>query len=519
MIYYYGLIAQVMLLEAHSDQVKIGQFIKDLRESRFMTQEEFSEVLGTSQSAIARMEKGEQNFTTEMLSKISQALNHKVVTLAPASVDFKITGGRPLSGTIKTNTSKNGAMGLLCGALLNRGKTILHGIPRIEEVYRIIEVLESIEVSVRWTDKSTLEIVPPKEYDLTKINVESAIKTRTILMFIGPLIHRLNHFNIPHAQGCKLGKRTASGHIFALEELGVKIKVTRGNYEVSVGKLRSREIVMFESGDTACENVLMAAAKIPGKTVIKFATPNYMVQEVCFFLEKCGVKIEGIGSTTLIVHGVADIDDTIEYSNSEDPIETMMFLSTAICTQSEITITHCPIDFLELELYKLEKMGFKYKKSKVYKSENGQTNLVDITTYPSRLKALDEKIYGRPYPGINIDNLPFFVPIAAMAEGTTLIHDWVFENRALYYMELAKLGAEMILADPHRVFVTGPNHLKAAQVVCPPALRPAMIVLIGMLAAEGTSVLRSVYSISRGYEEIAERLNSLGAKIEVIREM
>jgi UDP-N-acetylglucosamine 1-carboxyvinyltransferase len=143
--------------------------------------------------------------------------------------------------------------------------------------------------------------------------------------------------------------------------------------------------------------------------------------------------------------------------------------------------------------------------------------LVDITVYPSKLKAPADKIHALPYPGINSDNLPFFVPIATLAEGQTLIHDWMWENRAIYFTELNRLGAQITLADPHRAFITGPTKLKAAQVVCPPALRPAMIILIAMLAAPGTSILRNVYSISRGYEDVAARLNSIGAKIEVMK--
>jgi UDP-N-acetylglucosamine 1-carboxyvinyltransferase len=292
--------------------------------------------------------------------------------------------------------------------------------------------------------------------------------------------------------------------------------VTGTSYQISHTKLKPTEIIMYESGDTACENLLMAAALIPGRTVIKYATSNYMVQEVAFFLEKLGVRVEGIGTTTLTVYGLKEINQDVEYYNSEDPTEAMMLLSAAIITQSNIMIGRAPIDFLELELLRLEKMGFKYKLSKPYLAKNGRTKLVDIQTFPSKLKSLDEKIYSRPYPGINIDNLPFFVPIAAMASGTTLIHDWVYENRAIYYMELTRLGVKMFLADPHRVFVEGPNKIKPAQVVCPPALRPATIVLIAMLAAEGVSVLRNVYSINRGYEEIAERLNSLGAEIEIL---
>lgn len=498
-------------------QTNIASFVKELREQKGLTQADFAELLETSQSAVARMEKGEQNFSTEMLTKISRALNRKFLTIK-SSVDFKIEGGHQLSGTIQTNTSKNGAMGLLCASLLNKGKTTLHGIPRIEEVNRILEVLESIGVQTKWIAQNSLEIIPPKELDLASINAVSARKTRTILMFIGPLIHLFKSFSIPNSQGCKLGKRSISAHLYALENMGVKIKTTNATYDIKVGDLKASEIVMYEAGDTACENILLAAAKIPGKTTIKFASANYMVQEVANFLTKLGVRIDGIGTTTMTVYGVEDIDQNIEYTNSEDPTETMMLLTAAIVTNSSITITRCPIDFLELELLKLEKMGFKYSKTKTYISNNGLTKLVDITTKPSKLKALHDKINSQPYPGINMDNLPFFVPIAALAEGTSLIHDWSYENRAIYFMELTRLGATMILADPHRVYVEGPTVFQPAQVVCPPALRPATIILTAMLGASGTSILRNVYSINRGYEQIAERLNSIGAKITVIEE-
>ncbi|MBI2594992.1 MAG: UDP-N-acetylglucosamine 1-carboxyvinyltransferase, partial [Candidatus Colwellbacteria bacterium] len=277
-----------------------------------------------------------------------------------------------------------------------------------------------------------------------------------------------------------------------------------------------REIVLYESGDTTTENVVMAAAKIPGKTIIKFASANYMGQDLCWFLTQLGIKIDGIGTTTLTIHGKPEINRPIVYYPSDDPIESMFFLSLAATTNSSITIKRCPIDFLEIELLKLEKMGFRFKISRKYKARNGATNLVDIKTFPSKLRALEEKIYARPYPGLNIDNLPFFVPIATQAKGQTLIHDWVYENRAIYYMELNKLGADIILADPHRIYVKGPTKLEAAEVICPPALRAAAIILIAMLAASGTSILRNVYSINRGYEDLANRLNKLGARIKIL---
>ncbi len=495
---------------------EIGYLIKTLREERGFTQDEFAKALATSQSAVARMESGGQNFTMEQIQKISDVLNHKIVSLNPALDDFIITGGKKLSGSIQTNYSKNGAMGLLCAALLNKGKTTLHGIARIEEVHRIIEIFKSIGISVTWIGPSSVEIVPPQKFDMESLDVNAASRIRSVIMMIGALIHFEKKFFIPHAGGCKMGQRSIAAHRYGLEKLGVHIKTTEHAYEISSTNLHGGEIVMYEASDTAAENLLIAASRIPKKTVIDFAPPNYQVQEVCFFLQKLGVQIEGVGTTTLTITGLEEINQDIEYTNSEDPIESMMFITAAIMTDSELTITRCPIDFLKLELLKLEKMGLRFKQTKPYFSQNGRTKLVDITVYPSKLKAIHDKIHSLPYPGINVDNLPFFVPIATKAAGTTLIHDWMWENRAIYFTELNRLGADISLADPHRVFIQGPTTLKGAEVICPPALRPAVIIMIAMLGAEGKSKLHNVYPIKRGYEEIAERLNSIGADIKIL---
>ena len=497
-----------------NNKVKIGQFIRSLREKKQITQEDLAVLLDTSQSAVARMEAGEQNFTTETLDKISTALNQQIIKLADESIDFRIKGGQTLSGTISTNTSKNGAMGLLCASLLNKGQTILYGIPYIEEVSRILEVMESIGVNIdRSGDKLVIQC--PNKFNLEAINVISANKTRSILMFLGALIHTENNFVLPNNQGCKLGKRTISAHLYGLEKFGVKIKVKETGYFVESKTLRSADIVMYEQGDTATENILIATAKLDGISTIRFASTNYMVMDVIGFLRKLGVSVEQNGHI-ITVTGKPNICADVEYHNSEDPIEAMTFLATGITSHSNITVARCPIDFLGLEMMKLDKMCLKYKISKPYLSQNQFSRLVDITVFPSKLIALQDKISAQPFPGLNIDNLPFFVPICTQAQGTTMIHDWTYEDRAIYFTELKRLGAKILLADPHRVFVEGVTEFLPTQMICPPALRPSMLILIGMLSANGTSTLRNVYSIKRGYQEIAERLNSLGAKIEVI---
>lgn len=501
---------------------KIGKLIQQTRLDRGLTQAEFAKALNTSQSAINRIENGGQNLSMEMLARISDALNREIVSLhRPGTLNFRIEGGRKLKGEIVVRTSKNAAVGLLCASLLNKGTTTLRRMPKIEEVHRLIEVMVSIGVKVRWLNElGDIEIKPPAKLNMDNIDVEAGRKTRSVLMYMGPLMHLLPEFKIPFAGGCKLGERTIRPHLFALEELGLKVHTTTGWYNCTSKPVNPGKIVMYESGNTPTENAIMAASRVDGVVEIRRAASNYMVVDVCHFLAKLGVKIEGIGTHTLKIHGVKTINQDVEYWPSEDPIEAMTFLSIAATTDSPIHIRRVPIDYLDLELLKLEKMNFKFKMSEPYKAKNGHTNLVDIQCIDaSDLQALEDKIEAHDDPGMNMDNLPYFVPVAASARGKTLIHDWTYENRAIYYTELTKLNADITLADVHRVYINGPTHWRAAEVICPPALRPAVLILIGMLAADGVSVLRNVYSINRGYEDLAERLNSIGASIEVIREI
>jgi UDP-N-acetylglucosamine 1-carboxyvinyltransferase len=333
-------------------------------------------------------------------------------------------------------------------------------------------------------------------------------------MFIGSLIHHFPTFDIPQSGGCTLGLRSVRPHLWALERFGVSIEALSDSFQVTHDGLSPAEVVLYESSDTGTINSLLAAAGIEGTSVIKYASANYQVQEVCGYLKTLGVKVEGIGTTTLTVTGASHLQQDVEYTVAEDPTDAMFFLASGIVTKSSLTIANAPIEFLEIELAILEKMGLHYTRTDKGLSENGITKLVDIHIEPSELTAFPEKIHARPYPGLNIDNLPFFAVIATQATGDTLIHDWTFEKRAIYYTELDRLGAETVLFDPHRISIVGPRHLRGAELVCPPALRPATILLIGMLAAEGTSMLRNVYSINRGYEDLVNRLKSIGADIE-----
>jgi UDP-N-acetylglucosamine 1-carboxyvinyltransferase len=500
---------------------KIGQLIYQIRQERGLTQTEFAKRLKTSQSAVNRIEHGRQNLSLDTLGRISDVLNKQLISLEGQGINLRIEGGYELNGEIALKTSKNSAVALLCASLLNYGVTKFISFPRIEEVYRIIEVLESMGVQVKWLPGNDLEIRRPAKLKLDNLNKDAARKTRSVLMLLGPLLHDCDNFKIPYAGGCKLGRRSVEPHLYALEEFGVSIEAETGYYDVKVNKKPAGDIVLYESGNTVTNNALMAAARFEETTNIQAASGDYMVQDLCYFLEKLGIKIEGTGTQFLKITGVPYIKKNVTYAPTEDPIEAMFFIAAAISTNSSITIRRVPYKWIGLELLKLKKMGLEYVQSDPYKARNDMIDLVDITVkkHNGKLKALEDKIHPNLYPGVNPDNIPYFVPIAAVASGRTLIHDWMYENRAIYFTEMSKIGVQIELADPHRVFIIGPTKFTKGDLVCPPALRPASLLLIGMLAANGISILRNVYTINRGYEDLAERLNSLGAHISVLRDI
>ncbi len=286
---------------------RIGGLIRDARRHKGMTQSDLAELLGTSQGAVTRIEQGKQNLSLDMLAKIGDALDSEFVSLGHSGPQhLRIVGGQKLTGSIDVKTSKNAAVALLCASLLNRGRTTLRNLARIEEVNRILEVLGSIGVRTRWLpDSNDLEIIPPAGSTSTASTSTAARRTRTVIMFLGPLLHEHDSFQLPYAGGCDLGTRTVEPHLSALRSFGLEVTATHGFYEARSDRSvdPGRPIVLTERGDTVTENVLMAAARHDGTTVIRNASPNYMVQDLCFFLEKLGVRIDGIGTTTLTVHG------------------------------------------------------------------------------------------------------------------------------------------------------------------------------------------------------------------------
>ena len=216
---------------------RIGNLIRDARKHRGWTQQQLADVLSTSQSAVNRIERGHQNLSLEMLARIGEALDSEIVSLGAGPTHLRVTGPTTLSGSIDVKSSKNAGVALLCASLLNQGRTTLRRVARIEEVNRLLEVLDSIGVQTRWLNADNdLEIVPPADLDLGRIDEEAARRTRSIIMFLGPLMHREDAFELPYAGGCDLGTRTVEPHMAALRPFGLEVKATEGSYHATVNR-------------------------------------------------------------------------------------------------------------------------------------------------------------------------------------------------------------------------------------------------------------------------------------------
>jgi UDP-N-acetylglucosamine 1-carboxyvinyltransferase len=429
---------------------------------------------------------------------------------------FLIRGQQPLTGAIEVLGAKNSALAILAGALAIPGKHFLRDVPRIVELERFREIFEALGCQWERTSTHSLRLEVPEKLALEKLPIETAKKTRAVLLLAGALVARgEKRFRLPFSGGCQLGKRTVAPHLYALEKLGVRVRTGEDFWEFLAEEGRKgASVVLSEAGDTTTSNALLAAVGTPGKTTIRFASANYSCQDLAFFLRERGARISGIGTTTLEIEGGATLSAG-EYAILNDPIEAFSFLSLAATTGSGFEILGVPRQFVELELEKLDKMGWRPEILRERRSRSGNFALWDLKTPEGKaeLRALPDKIDERPFPGLNSDNLPVFAPIATQAFGTTMLHDWMYENRAVYLVELQRLGAAVKLLDPHRVEITGPTELRGAEVVCPAMLRAGMVLLIAMLAASGDSILRNTTMLERGYENLPERLRALGAEI------
>lgn len=412
---------------------------------------------------------------------------------------FIIKGGKKLNGEIEVKGYKNAATPIIAASLLTDDECIIKNVPRIGDVFSMLEIIESMGVKISWINDNTLKInaetVNPEKTDFTPVK-----RMRSSVLLLGPLLVRCKKFKMPQPGGCVIGARPIGSHFIALEKLGAAITKENGYYNFIAKNLEGKTIVLPEFSVTATENLMMAATLTPGTTIIKIAAMEPQIQDLAKFLKKMGSKIKFGAFNTIIIEGVKKLKGA-EHAIIPDPIEAGTFIIASIATKSEITVKNIITEHLDLVLEKLKDMGAKF--------EIDKTNI--IIKPASMLTAA--KIEARIFPGIPTDLQAPFGILATQAQGTSLIHDTLYEGRLGYINELNKMGANAIICDPHRALITGPTQLYGMEITSFD-LRAGATMVIAALVAQGESIIDGIQQIDRGYENIENRLKKIGADIE-----
>ncbi|MCP6726565.1 MAG: UDP-N-acetylglucosamine 1-carboxyvinyltransferase [Patescibacteria group bacterium] len=418
---------------------------------------------------------------------------------------FVIKGGNSLKGEIAVGGAKNAAFPLLASSILTKEDVIIENLPLIEDVFRIIEILEGMGAKAEWIDKRTIKL-NTKKLDPKKIDKDIVELLRGSVLLFGPLLARFGKVYLPQPGGCVIGARPIDTHLDAFSQLGVKVKPMKDGFELSLKKKpKEVEVILNEFSPTATENILLFASLMPGPITIKTADQDYQVQELVTVLKKMGVKVSMKGAHTLVIKGKATLKG-YKHKLMYDPIEAGTFIIMGAATLGTITVKNCELDFLELLLKRLADFGVQFDITK------RQGRRGDVTMYESGDIKID-KIQTLIFPGLASDFQSAFGVLATKSPGSTLLHDPMYEGRLKYLEELNKMGAEIYFTDPHRAIINGPTQLYGTDLGTYD-LRGGAALIIAALIARGTSTIKNIYQVDRGYERIEERLQKLGADIQ-----
>jgi UDP-N-acetylglucosamine 1-carboxyvinyltransferase len=413
---------------------------------------------------------------------------------------FEITGGNPLAGKIEVRGSKNATTPILAATLLAKTSSTIHNVPRIEDVFRILEIIESLGATVEWVGERSVKITPTV-LNLEHFRQDLVKKMRSSILLLGALSVRFEEFTLGHPGGCILGARSVDTHMDALQKLGIEINRTKDGYRLKTQGKKSKKVVLQECSVTATENALMIAAALPGTTEIHFAAAEPHVQDLCAFLEKMGATIEGVGTHMLTVTGQENLSGA-EHTIIPDANEAATFLVLGVATKSPLEVVGARVEHLEVVLEKLRQFGAEFLVSKE-----------SITVLPTATLTAVQKVETSVYPGLPTDTQPLFGVLAAVSSGKTLIHDPMFESRFNYVPELQKMGTTAKILNPHQVEITGPTRLRGTAIKSYD-LRAGVSLIIAALCATGKTTIEEIYQVDRGYERIEERLQKIGADIQ-----
>ncbi len=421
---------------------------------------------------------------------------------------FVVAGGRRLSGSVRPAGNKNAALPVLAATLMSGERVVVRNVPRIRDVLTLLEIMESLGARVAWTGPNAVEV---NAADVAAERPDRALaeRIRASVLLAGPLLARFGKVSLPPPGGDVIGRRRLDTHLLAFQALGGSVDAS-GDLTVEAPVLRGADVFLDEPSVTATENAVMAATLAEGETTIRNAAAEPHVQDLCRLLNAMGARVGGIGSSTLVVHGVSELG-AADFEIGSDHIETGSFIGLAAVTKSLLVIEEAPVEHLDSTLLGFRRLGIECR-------VDGRKLVVDGRATPEvRMDAFGHvpKVDDGPWPAFPADLTSIAVVAATQARGSVLIHEKMFESRMFFTDKLVSMGARIILCDPHRVIVIGPAALRGG-VVESPDIRAGMAMLIAALGARGTSRIRNAGQIERGYERIDERLGALGAEIERI---
>ncbi len=421
---------------------------------------------------------------------------------------FVIQGGVPLSGELTVAGNKNAALPILAACLLTEEELLLHRVPRIRDTEAQIALLERLGVEVAWVADNSVRLCAANVSDAS-VDEELSKQIRASFLLAGPLLARFGEARMPPPGGDFIGRRRLDAHLDAFIDLGAQVDGDRW-IELSApsGGLRPCAIFMDEPSVMGTENALMAAALTPGPTTISNAACEPHVQDLARLLASMGAQVDGIGSNVMTVNG-RDRLGGAEHTISADHIEVGSFMALAAATGGELRIRDVEPADLIMVRRQFRRLGL-----------NSEIDGNDMIVPPGqrlRIKAdvgdAIPKIEDGPWPAFPADLTSIALALATQADGEILIFEKMFENRLFFVDKLVAMGARITLCDPHRAIVSGPSRLHGERVESPD-IRAGMAMLIAALAADGVSEIGNIRQIDRGYEQIDERLRSLGAQIE-----
>jgi UDP-N-acetylglucosamine 1-carboxyvinyltransferase len=416
---------------------------------------------------------------------------------------FIIKGKNKLRGEVEIGGMKNAALPILVATILLKGRSVISNVPQILDVLKMIEILESLGAKVEWLEPNKLSILTD-ELSLKELDQKKVKSMRSSALLMGPLLSRFKEMSISEPGGCIIGARPLDTHLYALKALGAEIEFDNKTqiYSMKTNGLKGNYLVLPEISVTATENAILAAVKAEGRTIIKLAAAEPHVEDLVNFLNKAGAKIQGGGTHTLIIDGVKELHG-VEHKVIPDQIEVGTFAVAAAALRGNIKIKNIIPEHCDIIFSLLRNIGVNL--------EVGE-DFIDVTP-GGALSAF--KLKTLPYPGFPTDLQAPFGVLATQCNGTTLIHEPLYEGRLGYIKELVKMGANAVICDPHRVLISGPTPLYGQEIKSLD-LRAGATLLIAAMVAEGESVLYDAEIIDRGYERIDEKFRKLGAEIERI---